>query len=358
MQDLNRNRCAYDYAWRKTLGGGEDALSLRKLRLLFSEDEYLDTHELTFLQRVVIGTIPLSLNGVLNNMPVSEINRTDADGRTALIWAATRGDHSCVELLLGRGATHQMVVRKSLTALTEAAISGNEQCVKLLVEAGADINYTNSRGYTALHEAARSHDNPAVVAILLEHSANINSQTKWNAMALMYATHSMHHRTAAYLINYGADYHLRDLDGVSALCYSIWKNDLATLRLLLGKGADHTIRTNNGMTVLHYAAWDGDIHTIQILIQARLTGIDVSAVARGVTALQAAESRVERAWGVSGEWMEGFNALWESAQPITLRNCEAPRDFEDDAASREDMFVDALEQQEILNYGSTPLQTS
>ena len=53
------------------------------------------------------------------------VNATEADGFTALHWAAQRNDMQLVELLLGAGANAKASTRYNITPLYLAAVNGN-----------------------------------------------------------------------------------------------------------------------------------------------------------------------------------------------------------------------------------------
>src|ERR671918_251122 len=64
-------------------------------------------------------------------------NATEADGFTALHWAAQRNDLQLVELLLGAGANAKASTRYNITPLYLAAMNGNAAMIERLLNAGA-----------------------------------------------------------------------------------------------------------------------------------------------------------------------------------------------------------------------------
>ena len=79
-------------------------------------------------------------------------NRNDW-GNTALMWAASSGNHECVDLLLQTKADVYKQDILGCTALMLAANNGHHECVDLLITARADVKRQRD-GLTALMHAA------------------------------------------------------------------------------------------------------------------------------------------------------------------------------------------------------------
>lgn len=80
----------------------------------------------------------------------ADIEVTDEDGWTSLIWAACNGCCDAVELLLDRGANIEAVDGRGCTSLILTASSTYGKAVQLLLDRGANINAVNNNGHTAL----------------------------------------------------------------------------------------------------------------------------------------------------------------------------------------------------------------
>jgi ankyrin repeat protein len=72
------------------------------------------------------------------------------------------------------------------TALLYAAIRGDLAMCMMLVEHGADINKTDNRQWTPLMEAA-GYNHPSIVEYLLNHGANPELRDRWDKTALHWA---------------------------------------------------------------------------------------------------------------------------------------------------------------------------
>jgi ankyrin repeat protein len=62
------------------------------------------------------------------------VNAKDADGRTALMLAAERGDVEIVQALLQKGASTDIKNRDGKTAATIAEVNGHVEVARLLRE--------------------------------------------------------------------------------------------------------------------------------------------------------------------------------------------------------------------------------
>ena len=135
----------------------------------------------------------------------ADANAVQADGATALHWAAYHGDTELASLLLEAGADPAAVNRNGSTPLWLAASRGDAAVVETLLEGGADANEELPLGRRPLMLAARS-GSVDTVRVLLGHGADPNaSETERGTSALMQAADQGHADVAAVLIEHGAE---------------------------------------------------------------------------------------------------------------------------------------------------------
>lgn len=118
-----------------------------------------------------------------------DANAAQADGMTALHWAATRGSASEIKVLVYAGARLESTTRNgNYTPLHLAARSGQGAAVRALLDAGANANaVTNSGGATPLHMAAAQGDSVSVQA-LIDHKAKVDArESAYDQTPLMWA---------------------------------------------------------------------------------------------------------------------------------------------------------------------------
>jgi ankyrin repeat protein len=119
----------------------------------------------------------------------ADANAAQADGMTALHWAAARGDAQSVKVLVFAGARLESTTRNgNFTPLHLASQAGRAATVRALVEAGANVNAaTTSGGATPLHMAAAQGNVDAVNA-LLDGKATVDArETAYEQTPLMWA---------------------------------------------------------------------------------------------------------------------------------------------------------------------------
>lgn len=135
----------------------------------------------------------------------ADVNAPQADGATALHWAAYRDDVASVRRLLAAGADATAQNRAGATPLALASIAGNAEMIRLLLEAGADANARSPNGETPLMIAART---GAVAALetLLASGADVNAVERLRGTtALMWAAAYRNASAVRVLVAHGAD---------------------------------------------------------------------------------------------------------------------------------------------------------
>jgi len=135
----------------------------------------------------------------------ADVNAQQADGATALQWAAYRGDAELAELLLKAGAKPGLANHDGATPLWLAAARGDAAVVKALLKGGADANEQLPLGRRPLMLAARSGSVDAVHA-LIERGADVNAvESARGTSALMQAADQGHADVLKELIQHGAN---------------------------------------------------------------------------------------------------------------------------------------------------------
>ncbi|HTA40791.1 MAG TPA: ankyrin repeat domain-containing protein [Bryobacteraceae bacterium] len=135
----------------------------------------------------------------------ADVNATQGDGATALLWAVHRSDKEMVDLLLQAGANPKAGNRDGSTPLWQACIAGDAGVIASLLKAGADANEKLPLGRTPLMAAARTGNVDAIKA-LIDHGANVNArETLRGTTPLMWAADEGHAAAIKFLAEHGAD---------------------------------------------------------------------------------------------------------------------------------------------------------
>jgi uncharacterized protein len=150
----------------------------------------------------------------------ADVNAGQADGMTALHWAAHHDDIDIARVLLNAGAGTNAKNRYGITPLYSACLNGNSELVELLLEAGADANATFNEGETALMTASRT-GKPAAVRALLAKGAKVNALGPRKQTALMWASAEGHLEVVKLLIDAGAELRAKLDSGFTPMLFAV-----------------------------------------------------------------------------------------------------------------------------------------
>jgi uncharacterized protein len=167
----------------------------------------------------------------------ADVNATQADGMTALHWAAYHDDNETAVLLVKAGANVKAANRYGVTPLSLACTNGNIEIVELLLKAGADANATLKGGETALMSAARTGKLGPVKA-LLAHGASVNARDRKGQTALMWAAADGHAGVVSLLIDAKADFKTALPSGFTPLLFAAREGRIDVVKVLLKAGAN------------------------------------------------------------------------------------------------------------------------
>jgi len=118
---------------------------------------------------------------------MSDLNRTDGDGRSLLHLAAIEGDDAAARLALGnRHLDVDKIDALGKTALIYASKRNSPGFVKILLDGGATVDLTDGWNRTALHFAVRRAD-LRIVELLLSSGADVEKEDNKGLTPLNYA---------------------------------------------------------------------------------------------------------------------------------------------------------------------------
>jgi ankyrin repeat protein len=217
-----------------------------------------------------------------------DVNAADADGSTALQWAAHWNDVETVKALLAAGAKATAANRYGVTPLHEAATIGSAPIISALLRAGAQADAVYGEGETALMLAARS-GNVESVKLLLEANADVNAaETFRGQTALMLAANENHATVVKTLLTAGARPNTRSVEykfqtltggaggiihdrpqgGVTALMLAARQGAFEAGAALIAGGADLAMEEPQyGFTALQTAIFNGHYAFAKMLIE-------------------------------------------------------------------------------------------
>ena len=239
----------------------------------------------------------------------SDVNASDADGSTALLWASYYNDVEAADLLIRARANVNAASDLGATPLWAASQNGGLAIVRKLLAAGANPNAALRSGETPLMVAARS-GYPEVVEALLEKGADINAHGSRGQTALMWAVAQKHPEAVRVLLAHHADLRMRSEvwsevmavpphgylpynkaiphGGETALMFAARVGDLESATMLVTAGANVNDTDAWGVSATTLAAHSGYDELVEFLLD---KGADANAGAAGFTALQEAVMR-------------------------------------------------------------------
>jgi uncharacterized protein len=162
------------------------------------------------------------------------INGTDAEGDSALILAAHKGQFNRIKLLLENGANpNQKNIKEGITPIFSAILGSHSNVVKLLIEYGADLNATDNLGNTPLLASVYSNKSDQVTITLIEANSDVNFRNKLDGnYPLIVSTLIGNYSISKRLIDFGARKNVADKNGITPLEYAISAKNENLIKLL------------------------------------------------------------------------------------------------------------------------------
>ena len=223
----------------------------------------------------------------------ADVNQTQGDGSTPLLWAVNRQDYEVAQALLAKKANPNAVNLFGAMPLTEAARLNDDKLVKMLLDAGAKVDSANPDDETALMLAIKNGSLP-MTETLVKAGADVNRIEKFhNQTPLIYAAAGGHISILKLLLSKDADVRPRALytdwpsqvtsepraqyrpvGGLTALMYGIRDGCYSCVAQLVAAGANVNFPTPEGITPLMLAL-DNEHNEIAKLLMDKGAYLDV-----------------------------------------------------------------------------------
>jgi len=195
-----------------------------------------------------------------------DVNTTDADGSTALHWAAQRDNVELVDALLTAGADAKAATRYNVMPLYFACLNGNATIIERLLKAGADPDSTAEEGQTALMTAALN-GNVSAIKVLLAHKADVNAKEPVRGQtALMWAASEGNARAIEALIEAGADVNTKSKTGMTPLLFAVRNGHIPSVIALLNHRANVNDVAPDGTSALNMAVVNAYFELAAVLL--------------------------------------------------------------------------------------------
>lgn len=239
----------------------------------------------------------------------ADVNATEADGSSALMWASYHDDLESADLLIKAGAKVNAANDLGATPLWNASENGSAAMVKRLLDAGANPNAALLAGETPVMVAARGGYAPVVEQLLVK-GANPNAHGTRGQTALMWAVAQEHPDVVKVLLAHGADLKAKSEvwsevmavpphgylpyninvphGGETALMFAARVGSLESAKLLMTAGANVNDADAWGVSAVTLAEHSGFTELAVYLLD---KGADPNAAPNGFTALHEAVMR-------------------------------------------------------------------
>lgn len=199
----------------------------------------------------------------------------DKEGRTPLIMAVWAESSRAAAALVAAGANVNATDKDGDTALIFASTEGCDSIVKMLLQNGARAAAGKSKygfGYAnSALDAAAEEGNIGTARLILSAQKDVSIRNKEVTMALWTAAMLGHPKMMDFLILNGADVNFRSTDGKTVLQYNAGTGNgddaLAVIKVLLNHGADVNARDKNGGTALHESALNPRPGAVEYLLK-------------------------------------------------------------------------------------------
>jgi len=198
----------------------------------------------------------------------ADVNATEVDGSSALLWATQRDNSEIVDILLAAGANPKAATRYNVTPLSLACTNGNVVIIERLLKSGADPNGVSEEGETALMTASLTGKVDAVKA-LLTHGADVSAKDPVKGQtALMWAASEGNAGVVDLLLDSGSDLKAKSKGGFTPMLFAVRNGHLEVVKVLLKHKASVNDIATDGTSALNMAVVNAYFELASALLDA------------------------------------------------------------------------------------------
>ncbi|KAL8666221.1 MAG: hypothetical protein Q9168_007541 [Polycauliona sp. 1 TL-2023] len=339
---------------------------------LFEKYDVCDDWNLKQIHLIILGLSSVSLVTYLS-VSIDEVDVFDSWGRTPLMWAAWRGDSESVTILLDHSADPQATSFDGNSVLIYATQGGNLECLSLILDTGTNINHTSGSLLTPARGPSELGDSAVIAKTRLIRGAAIEASRHQKFTPLFTAILAIRVESVAFLLERGASTQWSDWNCSDPLALAISFNNHHMVEALIQHGAN--LNTAPAFTVSYLrsvAIFGVDEKMLRLLLGAK-PAIDIDLRdPQGCTASDRMQERLAsmnpsdpRKDGLAGAFQElvdvcaeeldkllrlleysAVEEVLEEDQKVGQEPAFVPDGLDIDDTSRDDIFHDALEDQD------------
>ena len=259
---------------------------------LFEKYDVFDHWNLRYLHLIVLGCSDIALSNYLT-VCTEGIDVPDSFGRTALMWAAWRGDSTSMSILLDFGANPQATSFDGSSVLIYATYGGSAECLGLILSRGAAINLISHSLLTPVTSAPKIDNNPAITK-LLQHGAAVEASRQQNFSPLYIAALTNDIECLTFLLDCGASTNFDAWNCSNPLSIAISYNNYRMVEELIRHGADISVTSKFQTSYIRCAALFADDEMMRTISRAR-PAVDITLKdVQGYTAQNRLNERLDR----------------------------------------------------------------
>lgn len=250
----NAAPAAMSLAWKAL--AQDQVATLQRILEAEGDPDRRDEKGATMLMRAARNANPSIVDILL--AAGADAKAADPDGKTVLCYAAEGGSARILSRIIERSGGIQES-DGGAHALRSAVQSGKPDGVRVLLEAGAQIPGEPGNAGAEMMQLAIYRCSPEIVALLLDHGADVNARATLERTPLIDAaqTHGSDIHLVELLLSRGADVTAKDVFGSSALQHAVVSGSISMVKLLLDNGADEKEPDRFGDSLLHLAVSRG-----------------------------------------------------------------------------------------------------
>jgi hypothetical protein len=187
----------------------------------------------------------------------ADVEATESNGETALVYAAANGQLDMVNVLLKAGAKNGMEI-----GFLIAASKCHDAVVDRLLKQGVNVNVTDAGGLTSTLAAGMG-GCAQTMRYLISKGASVDTANAEGTSPLLAASFSGSAETMQTILEHSSKVNLPDSRGRTPLMGASVRGLLDIVKILVEKGADVKALDKEGRSAAGYAALAGEQEVVK-----------------------------------------------------------------------------------------------